>query len=311
MYVVAPDKTRYVVDAHGTSYKVDSNDEFLLRTLVGSGREPQRVSQEWLETLHEGDPIIFPKVEGHVGTGADVGGGLPAAADKVGMLLKAPNGDRDQYYVVEPGKVVPVSDFTEKLLLSSPDLGSLNQTDALDVRISDFTPDSGEFAADYDWLGRVPVDRQRGGHRTGQPQHRLQRPAGRRQGQGHDDAQHLGGHRLPGPLPTGSTSAYVTPGSGQLYRQFQGEETKAGGVFLVTDTGLRYAMQSNDDSATDDAGIGTTAKDRKQLEQEAELAQISLGYSGVDPAPIPVAWSSFLSTGPRLSTSAARQPQGS
>lgn len=79
----------------------------------------------------------------------------------------------------------------------------------------------------------------------------------------------------------------------------------------MTDTGLRYAMQSNGDSATDDAGIGTTAKDRKQLEQEAELAQISLGYSGVDPAPIPVAWSSFLSTGPRLSTSAARQPQGS
>lgn len=103
----------------------------------------------------------------------------------------------------------------------------------------------------------------------------------------------------------------MTPGSGQLYRQFQGEETKAGGVFLVTDTGLRYAMQSNDDSATDDAGIGTTAKERKQLEQEAQLAQVRLGYSGVDPAPIPVAWSSFLSTGPRLSTSAARQPQGS
>lgn len=79
----------------------------------------------------------------------------------------------------------------------------------------------------------------------------------------------------------------------------------------MTDTGLRYAMQSNDDSATDDAGIGTTAKDRKQLEQEAKLAQTSLGYSDVDPAPIPVSWSSFLSTGPRLSTSAARQPQGS
>jgi hypothetical protein len=82
-------------------------------------------------------------------------------------------------------------------------------------------------------------------------------------------------------------------------------------VFLVTDTGLRYVLQSNADSATDDAGIGTTAKERKQLEQEAQQAQNRLGYKDVDPAPIPAAWSEFLPTGPRLSTAAARQPQGS
>ncbi|MFE2135531.1 type VII secretion protein EccB, partial [Streptomyces sp. NPDC059466] len=75
LYVVAPDKNRYVVDAHGTSYQVDRNDEFLLRTLVGSGREPQRVSKEWLETLHQGDPITFPKVDGQVGADAGGGGG--------------------------------------------------------------------------------------------------------------------------------------------------------------------------------------------------------------------------------------------
>ncbi|WP_372350700.1 hypothetical protein [Streptomyces sp. KL116D] len=49
----------------------------------------------------------------------------------------------------------------------------------------------------------------------------------------------MGRHGLPSDLPTGSSSAYVTPGSGQIFRQFQGTETKAGGVFLVTDTGLR------------------------------------------------------------------------
>ncbi|MFF2999380.1 type VII secretion protein EccB [Streptomyces sp. NPDC057950] len=311
LYVVAPDKTRYVVDAHGTSYKVDSDDEFLLRTLVGSGREPQRVSKEWLETLHQGDRVSFPEVTGHVGADAGVGGGLPAAADKVGMLLKAPNGDRDQYYVVEPGKVVPVSDFTEKLLLSSPALGRLDQTDALDVRISDFTPDSRQFAADRDWPTESPSTVNEAGTGQGSRNTVCNVLRGVDKDKGTTTLSTWAGTDFPAPLPTGSTSAYVTPGSGQLYRQFQGEETKAGGVFLVTDTGLRYAMQSNDDSTTDDAGIGTTAKDRKQLEQEAELAQISLGYSGVDPAPIPVAWSSFLSTGPRLSTSAARQPQGS
>lgn len=311
LYVVGPDRTRYVVDAHGTSYEVDKNDEFLLRTLVGSGREPQRVSKEWLETLHTGDRVIFPEVDGQVGADAGVEGSLPAAANKVGMLLRAPDGDSDQYYVVEPGKVVPVSDFTEKLLLSSPALGRLDQTDALDVRISDFTPDTREFAAEYDWPVDAPSTVNDAG--TGQ--------GGRNtvcnvlrdvdKDKGTTTLSTWAGTDFPAPLPTGSTSAYVTPGSGQLYRQFQGEETTAGGVFLVTDTGLRYAMQSNDDSATDDAGIGTTAKERGELEKEAQLAQVRLGYAGVDPAPVPAAWSSFLSTGPRLSTSAARQPQGS
>ena len=103
----------------------------------------------------------------------------------------------------------------------------------------------------------------------------------------------------------------MTPGSGQLYRQFQGSETEAGAVFLVTDTGLRYALQSNSDSATDDAGIGTSAEKRKQLLAEAKQAQTRLGYKEADPAPIPASWSAFLPTGPRLSTAAARQPQGS
>ncbi len=68
-------------------------------------------------------------------------------------------------------------------------------------------------------------------------------------------------------------------------------------------------MQSNDNSATNDAGIGTTAKERKQLEQEARLAQISLGYSDVDPAPIQAAWSQFLPTGP-VDIGGTPQPPG-
>ena len=65
------------------------------------------------------------------------------------------------------------------------------------------------------------------------------------------------------------------------------------------------------DLATDDAGIGVTEQARKELEREAQQAQTRLGYADVDPAPVPAAWSAFLPTGPRLSTAAARQPQGS
>lgn len=59
----APDRTRYIVDAGGTAYPVEKN-ELLLRQLVGQGRTPQRVSAGWLETLHKGDEITFPTVDG-------------------------------------------------------------------------------------------------------------------------------------------------------------------------------------------------------------------------------------------------------
>jgi hypothetical protein len=119
------------------------------------------------------------------------------------------------------------------------------------------------------------------------------------------------GTDFPAQLPTGSSSAYVTAGSGLLFRQFQGTETKAGGVFLVTDTGLRYALQSNSDSATDDKGIGTSSQQRNSELNEARIAQTRLGYAQVNPTSVPIEWSTFLPTGPRLSEAAARQPQGS
>lgn len=75
MYVEGPgpDRTRYIVDATGTAYSV-TNDELLLRTLVGQGRDPQRVSADWLDTLHKGDPITFPAIEGNPGDPAGIPG---------------------------------------------------------------------------------------------------------------------------------------------------------------------------------------------------------------------------------------------
>ncbi|MFE9839282.1 type VII secretion protein EccB [Streptomyces sp. NPDC005551] len=312
MYVVGPDRTRYIVDAHGTAYEV-GKDELLLRTLVGSGREPQRVSDPWLKTLHRGDAVTFPEVQGRIGAAADVEGSLPAEANKVGMVLKAPDGDTDRYYVVQPGKVAPVSDFTAQLLLNSRALVDLGQAGrALDVSAGAFVPTTDEFAADRDWPTHEPKAVNDAGTAEGSRNTvcNVLRDVDE-ENKGATTLSTWAGTTFPAVLPTGSDSAYVTPGSGQLYRQFKGEEIKAGGVFLVTDTGLRYAIQSNDDGDTGDSGIGITAKERKQLQQEAKQAQIRLGYADVDPAPVPAEWSGFLSTGPRLSTSAARQPQGS
>ncbi|MEU2183422.1 type VII secretion protein EccB [Streptomyces thermolilacinus] len=308
----APERTRYIVDAAGTAYPVKKN-ELLLRQLVGQGRAPQRVSAGWLETLHKGDEVDFPRVDGEPGAPANVPGELDDHANRVGMVLTATDGTKKQQYVVLPGRVAPVSDFTAKLLLSSRELIELGQDgQATSVHAGAFQPGEA-FGSDKKWPRHAP-----------KPVNSASTGEGRRntvcnvlrevdEDNGSTTLSTWAGDDFPAPLPTGASSAYVTPGTGQLFRQFTGSRTDAGFLFLVTDTGLRYAMQSNGDNPADDSGIGSSGseEERKARLQEAQQAQNRLGYKDVDPQPIPAAWAAFLPTGPRLSTAAARQPQGS
>ncbi|MEU8544603.1 type VII secretion protein EccB [Streptomyces sp. NPDC048717] len=307
-----PEAQRYVVDAKGTAYPVEK-DELLLRQLVGQGRAAQRVSTAWLSTLHKGDAISFPTLPGQAGAAADVGG-LPDGVGKVGMVLSATDGTRKQMYVVLKDRVAPVTDFTAKLLLNSRQLVDLGQAgQATPVSGGAFQPGQA-FGQDKKWPSAEPVPVNEAGIGAGRRNtvcNVLRKVDG---DNGATTLSTWAGKDFPATLPTGSSSAYVTPGSGQLFRQFKGSTTTTGFLFLVTDTGLRYAMQSNGDTATgDDAGIGSTgsAEEKQQREQEAQQAQSRLGYKNVDPTPIPAEWSTFLPTGPRLSTGAARQPQGS
>ncbi|MBQ1093811.1 type VII secretion protein EccB [Streptomyces sp. B93] len=315
LYVTDSDGNRFIVDPGGTAYQVDKIDtgddlELLLRTVVGSGREPQRVSAEWLATLHQGDPITFPEIEGTPGEPANAPGQLDAEADRVGTVLKAFDNNKEQYYVVLPGRVAPVSAFVAQLLLFSKDLAQVGQAgQALETSPGAIVP--GEpFGTGHRWPTGTPEAVNEASDAKGKRNTVCTVLRGV-SADGTTTLSTWAGTDFPADLPAGSSSAYVTPGSGQLYRQFKGSATKNGPVFLVTDTGLRYVLQSNADSATDDAGIGMSAEERKQLEQEAQQAQSRLGYADVDPAPVPAAWSAFLPTGPRLSTAAARQPQGS
>ncbi|MGW0707031.1 type VII secretion protein EccB [Streptomyces sp. NPDC002643] len=311
MYVVGPDdKTQYVVDAEGVAYRLaDPADTELLKALDTQGRDPQRVSQEWLDTLHKGDPISIPRIDGTPGAKADASADLEEY-DKVGEIIKAYDGQRMQYYVVLPGEVARISEFVATLLLNSGDLVDVGQAGEAQQVHPGAVADSTTFAADKTWPTFKPKTVNDGASAT----------SGRNTvcnvllsvgSKGKTTLSTWVGTDFPAQLATGSSSAYVTPGSGQLYRQFQGTETAAGGVFLVTDTGLRYALQSNSDSTTDDEGIGTSAEQREAELNPAKIAQTRLGYENVTPAPIPVAWSTFLPTGPRLSEAAARQPQGS
>jgi len=312
MYVQGPgpDKKQYVVDKTGTAYEV-KQDERLLRTLVG-GEKPQRVSQQWLNTLHKGEKVFFPEVGGHVGDTAHAPGELDPDSDKVGTVLKATSGATSQQYVVVKDRVLPVSDFMAKLLLNSPKEIRLGQNGhPKEVSAAEIQPAKEHFGGKQDWPQESP-----------NPVNSASLHKGKRNtvcnvlrhvsGKNHTTLSTWSGTHFPARLGAGSTSGYVTPGSGQLYRQVQGTDTKAGGVFLVTDTGLRYAMQSNSDSDRGGSGIGAGGKkQQKQQQQESQQAQTRLGYGDMRPAPIPAEWSQFLPTGPRLSTGSARQPQGS
>jgi len=311
LYVQDPEGKAYVVDASGRAYAVDKSNELLLRAVVGSKRQPQKVSKEWLATLHTGSEISFPEVGSPAGVKANAPGELTADMDRVGRVLKASDLNSDQYYVVLPGRVAPVTPFVAQLLLFSKDLANVNPGGEAAQASPGLIVPGAPFGTEHTWPTEDP-----------QPVNDPSTAAGSRStvcnvlrsvdgSTGATTLSTWAGTDFPEDLPTGSSSAYVTPGSGQLYRQFQGTETKAGPVFLVTDTGLRYVLQSNADSAGDDAGIGITPEKRKQQQQEAKQAQTLLGYANVDPAPVPASWSEFLPTGPRLSTAAARQPQGS
>ncbi|MEU6114968.1 type VII secretion protein EccB [Streptomyces sp. NPDC047117] len=310
MYVRGPGRKLYMVDASGTKYPLDPN-EGLLRSAVGSG-EPQQVSNEWLATLKTGDGIHFPTVTG-AGAPADVPGSLESDAKRVGMVLQAPESGSGawHHYVVLKDRVAPISDFMAQLLLASE--GNLGQNNvAKKVTAGSFTRSGEEFGGHLKWpdhsTKRVNyTDGTQGGRDT------VCNVLRKVDGKNNTTLSTWAGTAYPHKIADETASTYVTPGSGLLFRQVQGHQTKTGLVFLLTDSGLRYGVQSNSDSGTDKSRVGSDGKKASEKTQEQQVLQTQkrLGYEGVTPVPVPAEWSQFLSTGPRLDVNSARQPQGS
>ncbi|WP_438485595.1 type VII secretion protein EccB [Streptomyces sp. S186] len=96
-------------------------------------------------------------------------------------------------------------------------------------------------------------------------------------------------------------STYVTPGSGLLYQQVANPKANSGSLFLVTDTGLRYSIPRNNDSAS------KAGNDK----QEQDQAQVHLGYGDAHPPLMLEVWSKLLSAGPQLDVTSASKPQAS
>ncbi|MFK0101742.1 type VII secretion protein EccB [Streptomyces sp. NPDC091040] len=319
LYVEAAggDGTRYLVDADGTRHaigtsgggKPSARDEVLRRALFSEGARPQKVTKDWLGTLHPGSAVDFPKLPGKVGDPAGIDG-LDPGLNRVGMVLKAVAGTGMQHYVVLPGAVSPVSGLVARLLLTSPEAEVLGQkARPAEVAPQSFTSSPDEFYAEKGWPGSVPAQANDTDARKGTVCNVLHGVDAK----GEPELTTWAGPGYPVSFLDGATSAYVTPGSGMLYRQFSGASPGTGSVFLVTDTGLRYAVQSNNDSSAGPSDIGATASPGTPEEQatEANQAQIRLGYQDVKPLPVPEHWSNLLPKGPRLDTNSAKQPQSS
>ncbi|MGI5403291.1 type VII secretion protein EccB [Streptomyces sp. CA-135486] len=312
LYVKGQDGLRYLVDAGGTKYLVrgtQTDAPFLTRALVGS-KEPQSVTGDWLATLHTGSPVDFPVIPGPVKAPAGVGGGLTPEQDRVGMVLKAQTGSGPQHYVVLQGKVQPVSDFTAWLLINSPQTDKLDMRgEAVDVDAASFAPEDTFFGAENRW----PTQKTDQVNDAGGDRDTVCSVLRKVDDKGRTTLSTWAGSQYPAEITAGGTSTYVTPGTGLLFTQVQGKQTKPdGSLFLVTDTGLRYAVQANGDSDKGRSSIGTGDQEKQQDGRpEPSQAQIRLGYGKVTPTLVPITWSEFLSKGPRLDTNSARQPQGS
>ncbi|MFD8977996.1 MULTISPECIES: type VII secretion protein EccB [unclassified Streptomyces] len=316
------DSAQFIVDHTGTKYPVKADRPGLLSALVGLSKglvkEPQPVTDDWLATLKTGDPVDFPSLKGlggEVGAAAAIPGStLKETENRIGMVLQAQTGSGPQDYVVLPGRVQPVSAFTAWLLINSPETGVLDMDgERTTVDASSFVPDPKVFNGNVRWPQKQ--SKQVNSTTGDGARDTVCSVLTDVDEKGETTLTTWAGPKYPAEITAGGTSTYVTPGSGLLYTQVQGQgqqKTPDGSLFLVTDTGLRYAVQANGDSDAARSEIGTGDQEKQaDGRPEPSEAQKRLGYEKVMPVLVPIEWSEFLSKGPRLDTNSARQPQGS
>jgi type VII secretion protein EccB len=245
---------------------VDLADSAVLRALRLEGSAPHIVSQSLLNAIPEAPPITVPRIRGTGGAAA----GLPGF--RVGSVLHITRGDGDEYYVVLAGGIQRIGQVAADLLRFSNSQGSANIiTVAPDVirataiantlPVSTFpdrapTPlDGGDTTLCVTWS---PA--QSGGIAflagSGLPVPPGQVPVTLAQADGHGPAL---------------DAVYLQPGRSAYVR----DSARAGSRYLVTDTGVRFAI--HDDDAAHDLGLPAV------------------------PTPAPWSLLSALPTGPELS----------
>jgi type VII secretion protein EccB len=332
LYVQGPDggdgkgTVDYLVDAKGFRHElrpargaVQQQDARAVRTgLFGPNPKPQQVSQQWLDTLGDGTPITFPGLQGFLASGAPSTVRLSSHSDDVvGRVLSFDSnsdGTVDAYYVVGQDQIYKLTDFQAQLFINNPAIGGLYPGNA--VVVNRLTPaDEARWAKDElpvpaDWPLKRPNRAVNGIDVEGSTRNVV---CSTYEGLNGTTVQRSvwASSSYPASFTSGAASAHVTAGHGLLYRAMDGTDVNSGTVFLITETGLRYQVQANNDS---DAKPGAAAAKNAQSGQAAGQdagAQARLGYKDIQPGVVPKPWSDLVPAGPNLSTAAATKPQNS
>ncbi|MEW2402715.1 type VII secretion protein EccB [Streptomyces sp. NPDC046862] len=331
---VADSKTKqeYLVDAKGNKFLLggesglgDTTMATLRAAVIGGSARPQPVSQEWLGTLNPGGVITFPTVPS-IGEETSVEG-LPENARTVGRVLKANDAQGEQFYVVLKDKVARITPFVANLLTNSPSAADAYGSDKIEaieaqtpaiIAANGGQPDN--FYGDKGWPTVIP--RQANPAATGTDEARTTSCSVYDGKFGADKKPQLAawaGATYPKKVIADSLSAYVSSGSGLLFQEITGEAGGGGRQYLLTDTGLRYSLPSNNDSEAESAGKGSGSSSSSSSgddpsssadASETDKARTRLGYEKVsNPAFVPQTWATFIPKGPTLDTGSASQPQ--
>ncbi|MFE6053927.1 type VII secretion protein EccB [Kitasatospora sp. NPDC056446] len=344
----------YLVDAQGRKHEIgspqsdDKERKSLVTAVFGPNAVPQRVKRDWLETLVNGTPVTFPSVQGAADTpNPNSNVALGNTADRrIGRLVHY----QDRNYVVGKDQLYLVTPFQAELIRQNPAFQMLYKYDQdKKPRSDDMTPldhsslrsetPLPDTAADWPLKAGAPVnnwqDRQDarlvvcstfdGVAEDGRTAKRSV----------------WAGTSYPAQYNNGAGAAYVTPGHGLFYRALNGSTAGSGSDFLITETGLRYAVPANGDGgpgatpapgatsggpsgapkapAPQSGSASPGAPDQQSGQQSGQQPgqqqdetggnQARLGYQGVQPLPVPHEWSDLVPAGPPLTAKGAVQPQ--
>ncbi|MFJ9589841.1 type VII secretion protein EccB [Streptomyces acidicola] len=338
LYVIDPKtEQEYLVDGKGNAFVLGGGSsqsgqpgldntamEQLRAAVIGTGKTPQPVSQEWLRTLHEGGVISFPAIPGIGGTTSVEG--LPEEARTVGRVLKASEAQGDQYYVVLKDEVATISPFVANLLRNSPQAKLAYGTDDIEDIKADTSAiieanggGSDKFFDDRGWPQEPPQQANPAAVETDEARNTsCSVYSGKIGPDKKPELSAWAGANYPKKVIADSLSAYVSSGSGLLFQEVTGRAAGGGATYLLTDTGLRYSLPANNDSAagSEAEGNGTGSSDSSSSSSsdggasETDKARTRLGYEKVaNPAIVPQTWATFIPKGPTLDTGSASQPQ--
>ncbi|MFE0460919.1 type VII secretion protein EccB [Kitasatospora sp. NPDC058965] len=315
-FLVDPQGRKHLLGTPGMS-QVDMRA--LQVALFGTPGKPEHVTQQWLNTLADGSPIVFPTVPGLTGTKTPSAVKLSDPAQRfVGRVVSS----GDAYYVVGTDRLYQVTAFTAELIEKNPLTAVAYDQQA--PTVGTITPaDNAGYTRDFDTSGPLAKVPDWPTAKPGPALNGADSGADRVvvcstfEGMSTSGVQRSvwAGTDFPAPYTPGTATAHVSPGHGLFYRAMDNGTQGSGSDFLITETGLRYAVTANDDGPA-----ATPGADPSQAAQAAQAggatpqtneAQARLGYKDDVPVPVPKPWSDLVPQGPVLNTKTATQAQNS